>query len=44
MCRHGAVLQQHCGPAALDAALDELIDRPLAVLAKVTAVERAWAN
>jgi hypothetical protein len=41
--RHGAVLQQHYGPAALDA-LDEIVSWPLVVLAKVTAVERARMN
>jgi hypothetical protein len=41
--RHGAVLQKHYGPAALDA-LDEIVTWPLVVLAKVTAVERARMN
>jgi hypothetical protein len=36
--------QLHFSEAALDAALDELVDRPLAVLRRVTAVERALAN
>jgi hypothetical protein len=33
-----------CSEAAIDAAFDELIERPLDVLRKVTARERAWAN
>jgi hypothetical protein len=39
--RHGAMLSKHYGAAALDEALDEIVGRPLEVLRKVTAVERA---
>jgi hypothetical protein len=44
--RHGTTVlaRLSCSEAALDAAFDELIDRPLAVLRKVTACERARAN
>jgi hypothetical protein len=44
--RHGAVMraQLNYTDATLDAALDELVERPLAVLRQVTAAERAWAN
>jgi hypothetical protein len=44
--RHAAVMrtQLRFSETTLDAALDELVDRPLDVLRKVTAVERAWAN
>jgi hypothetical protein len=44
--RYGAVMREHLrfSDVELDAALDTLISRPLEVLRKVTAVERAWAN
>jgi hypothetical protein len=44
--RHRATMrtQLNYTDATLDAALDELIDRPLVVLRQVTACERAWAN
>jgi hypothetical protein len=42
--RHGPMLSEHYGAAALDRALDEIVGRPLDVLAKVTAVERARMN
>ena len=42
--RHGASLRANFSEAALDAALDELVDRPLAVLRQMTAVERARMN
>ena len=42
--RHGATLRANFSDVALDAALDELVDRPLAVLRQVTACERARMN
>jgi hypothetical protein len=46
--RHGALLFAHLGAtlseAALDAALDELISRPLIILRHVTEHERAMAH
>jgi len=42
--RHGAMLSKHYGAAVLDAALDEIVARPLDVLRKVTARERARMN
>jgi hypothetical protein len=44
MRRHGAMLSKHYSAAVLDAALDELVDRPLVVLRQVTAIERARMN
>jgi hypothetical protein len=44
--RHGATLRANlnCSAAELDAAIDELVERPLTVLRQVTAVERARMN
>jgi hypothetical protein len=44
--RHGATIRTHLNltELALDGALDELIERPLTVLRRVTACERAWAH
>jgi hypothetical protein len=44
--RYGAAMREHLrySEVELDAALDELIERPLVVLRRVTACERAWAN
>jgi hypothetical protein len=44
--RYGAAMRERLNysEVELDHALDTLIDRPLDVLRKVTAVERAWAN
>jgi hypothetical protein len=42
--RWGETLGQEYGQATLDAAIDEILEGPLLILARVTAVERALAH
>jgi hypothetical protein len=44
--RYGAAMREHLrySDGELDAALDALIEHPLTVLRRVTAIERAWAS